>query len=247
MSPATALLTRMSKDDGRLRIALEQLGLKVLEASAILTVPPRDESRLRQHLDRLADYDWLILTSATGVEACFRGPRASTIPERVRIGVVGPVTAAALRPLGREPDFIPSEFTTDALASQLPTPAKRRILLLRAEVSNPALPGILQERGGIVDDVAAYRTIPDRTLGEQVQRWNQAAPHWVVFASPSAVKALHDALPSHHSIRTQAQIACIGPVTAGAARRFGFRVIVEAQPHTVEGIAQGIREAMRHA
>lgn len=247
MNPATALLTRTSKGNGRLRSALQQLGLKVLEAPTIQTVPARDESRLRHHLNRLADYDWLILTSAAAVDACFLGHHATTIPDHVHIGVVGPVTAAALRQLGRDPDFIPSEFTTDALARQLPDPAKRRILLLRAEVSNPGLPRILRERGGIVDDVAAYRTIPDPTLESRLQRWNQGAPQWVVFASPSAVEALHEALPSNHLIRTQSQVACIGPVTAGAARRRGFHVTVEAQPHTLDGIAQGIREAMRNA
>lgn len=248
MSSATVLLTRMSNDNRRLRTALEHLGLRVMDAPAIQIAPPSDEHRLRHHLNRLVEYDWLILTSASAVDSCLVGPNAPSIPSRARIGVVGPATAAAVHSLGRIPDFIPSDFTTDALALQMPNPANRRILLLRAEVSNPALPRILQERGGIVDDVAAYRTIPDPTLRNLLQGFNEATPEWVVFASPSAVEALHDALPPDHAIRTRARVACIGPVTAAAARRLGFRVTVEAQPHTVEGIVQGIeKEVMRNA
>jgi len=40
-------------------------------------------------------------------------------------------------------------------------------------------------------------------------------------------------------------IACIGPVTARAARRLGLRVDVEASEHTVEGIVQALRERYR--
>jgi uroporphyrinogen-III synthase len=39
-------------------------------------------------------------------------------------------------------------------------------------------------------------------------------------------------------------VACIGPVTAEAARSHGLPVTVEADPHTVDGLVQAVVEAL---
>ena len=57
----------------------------------------------------------------------------------------------------------------------------------------------------------------------------------VTFASPSAVRNLLKML-GDASLLEKPLIACIGPVTARAARRAGLRVDVEASEHTVEGL-----------
>jgi uroporphyrinogen-III synthase len=60
-------------------------------------------------------------------------------------------------------------------------------------------------------------------------------------AAPSAVDALLDALPPEHARRLP--VACIGPVTARAARTAGFPVKVEAGAAVLEGWVRDIVRA----
>jgi uroporphyrinogen-III synthase len=41
------------------------------------------------------------------------------------------------------------------------------------------------------------------------------------------------------------RVACIGPVTARAARTAGFKVHAVARPHTIEGLVEGLERALR--
>jgi uroporphyrinogen-III synthase len=63
----------------------------------------------------------------------------------------------------------------------------------------------------------------------------------VTVAAPSAVDALLDALPPEHARRIP--LACIGPVTAKAARTAGFPVRVESTAAVIEGWVREIVKA----
>ena len=60
----------------------------------------------------------------------------------------------------------------------------------------------------------------------------------MTVAAPSAVDALADALPPERT--GELAIASIGPITSKAARQAGFRVAVEANPYTSEGLVRAI-------
>ena len=72
----------------------------------------------------------------------------------------------------------------------------------------------------------------------------------MTFTSSSTVRnllSLLDTSPSPHEggntrggTLSGSLIACIGPVTSGAARELGLRVDIEAEEHTVEGLAQSL-------
>jgi uroporphyrinogen-III synthase len=65
----------------------------------------------------------------------------------------------------------------------------------------------------------------------------------VTFLSPSAVTGLDEGLPAH-GLQARAVAACIGTVTAEAARRAGWeRVAVAARP-TVEDLAAVLATAL---
>jgi uroporphyrinogen III methyltransferase/synthase len=62
----------------------------------------------------------------------------------------------------------------------------------------------------------------------------------VTFTSSSTVRSFvalvgHDAATSERFIA-----ATIGPVTAGTARELGLRRILEAEPHTVDGLVDSL-------
>ncbi|TLY15282.1 MAG: uroporphyrinogen-III synthase [Thaumarchaeota archaeon] len=64
----------------------------------------------------------------------------------------------------------------------------------------------------------------------------------LIFGSPSAVEALCGSLPEGSLTEVTGKIAaCIGPVTAGAARSHGFSHIVEPDAHTFDSVVEAIR------
>ena len=63
----------------------------------------------------------------------------------------------------------------------------------------------------------------------------------LTFTSGSTVRGLHALLSPPEALRATALPAyCIGPVTAGVARRLGFNVVVVSARHTAAALAEAI-------
>jgi uroporphyrinogen-III synthase len=91
----------------------------------------------------------------------------------------------------------------------------------------------LAAAGWRVDAVEAYRTVPAE-LGDAA-RVRATGVDVVTFASPSSVVAWVDA-----SLPIPPLVACIGPVTADAARAAGVPVGVLADEHTAVGLVDAL-------
>ena len=70
----------------------------------------------------------------------------------------------------------------------------------------------------------------------------------MLLTSASAATHLMDLLPKDVRDRLihEAEAACIGPVTAEAARSLGFRVCAVARNHTVDGLVESLAEVRAH-
>ena len=89
------VVTRPRDEGHRAAVALEALGAEVLLAPTVLVRPISDPAPLDAAIDRLASYDWLVFTSANGVEFFLRAAhRAGTRP-------AGPGTLEARRDRSR--------------------------------------------------------------------------------------------------------------------------------------------------
>ena len=134
---------------------LSAVGAAPAIAPLIAFEAPDDESALDGAISRLAEgaYDWLVLTSATTVEALARA--GATVPAGTRVAVVGGHTAAAAREAGYRVDFLPAgDHSARGLVAQWPDPSTRfaRSGTDRGEPSperaDPVMP--LPERAGPV-------------------------------------------------------------------------------------------------
>ena len=67
----TVLITRTRTHSSHIRCALQEAGARVLEVPALRVVPPTNTAALHEAVARLASYDWVVFTSANGVDACF--------------------------------------------------------------------------------------------------------------------------------------------------------------------------------
>ncbi len=236
------LVTRARDQASRLSALLQAYGAETIEAPAIEIADPEDCSPLDQALTRLSEYGWTVFTSANGVSAVFR--RLATMGRDARafgtcrIAAIGPATSEALRERGIHPDLVPDQYLTAAVAEALKAQGLdgARMLLPRTDIVGEGLAGVLSAQGAAVDQVIAYRTIQAKHLDPLLLE----SVDIVTFASASTVKNLITLLNGATGLLEKTTIACIGPITARAAREAGLRVEIEAKEHSITGLVEAI-------
>jgi len=225
---------------------LRHLGADAVSTPTIRIADPPDISPLRGAIGRLEAYDWLVFTSANGVERFWREFEAEgreSLPEGLLVAAIGPATAEALEARGSQPQVVPEEYVAEAVADALVAfgdLAGRRVLLPRAGGARQVLPERLRAAGAEVDEVMAYESQPD---AEGILRLREALERdevdMITFTAASTVRHWVEASGSELG---RARVAVIGPITARAARAAGLRVDVEAREYTVAGLVEAIRE-----
>jgi len=221
--------------------ALEAAGYRVHAVPTVATQP------LEFDRPDLAAYDWVVVTSAAGVDALFLSPLRGEgqgegglelVP---RWAAVGQATAQALRAARVEPSLVPNESNGLALANALPDVRGKRLLLVRASAASADLPERLRERGAAVDEVAGYLTIEGPVAASEPLHAALADPELaaIVFASGSAVRGFV-ALGGSASWPA----ITIGPRTTQVAAQFGFRVVAEAETQSAKALVAAVVRAI---
>ncbi|MBX3732735.1 MAG: uroporphyrinogen-III C-methyltransferase [Verrucomicrobiae bacterium] len=251
------VVTRTREQASDLRRQLAELGAEVLEIPTIRIEPPEALGPLVEAIAGLGEYNWLVFTSPNGVTAFFDYFFKAYDDVRAlgmaRIAAVGPATAARLRELHLAVDAMPQEYVASRVAAAIgekESIENLRILCLRAEVANPDLVARLEEAGGIVDDVACYRTVPETAdANGAVARFEEDGADWITFTSASTVENFHARfdLPAVCARRPGLRLASIGPETTRAVTALGLQPAVEARPHNLAGLIQGLRSAVRRS
>jgi len=241
------VVTRTRKQASVLSNKLRALGAHVIELPTIRIEPPTD---LREFAELVQDahvYDWIIFTSANGVDAFFDiffklYDDAREIGA-VRIAAIGPATAQRVKDFHLHVDLQPDEFVAEAVVKEFEKQGSienLRILLVRAEKAREVLPKKLSAAGAIVDEAFAYRTVPEtRDTSGARRQLAQDGADLITFTSSSTVENfLALGLPWPKGMR----IASIGPITSKTVGDHGLTVDVEARRHDIDGLAQAIRE-----
>jgi uroporphyrinogen III methyltransferase / synthase len=240
------VVTRTRKQASALSNKLRALGAHVIELPTIRIEPPSD---LRQFAELVQDahiYDWIVFTSANGVEAFFDifFKLYDDLREigGVRIATIGPATAQRVKDLHLHVDLQPEEFVAEGVVREFKKQGSienERILVVRAEKARDVLPKELTASGGIVDEAFAYRTVPEtRDINGAKRQLSEGGADLITFTSSSTVEnflALGLAWPK--SMR----VASIGPITSKTARDHGLEVDIEASRHDIDGLVEAIR------
>jgi len=232
------MVTRADRQAAVLADALTALGAAAVRCPVIAIEPLAVDPAALQDLGR---YDWLVLTSANGVDRLRELLREAhrKFPAGLKVAAIGPETAARAKEAGMAPTLLPQRFIAEELADALSaamTPGAR-ILLPRAAGARDVLPEQLRSRGARVDVLEIYRAVPPADVRT---RLGACLPDvdMVTFTSSSTVRHFVDALPG--ALPDRVIVACIGPITAETARELGLRVDIIAQEYTTRGLVDAI-------
>ncbi len=240
------LVTRSRTQASELASLLAERGASPLELP-VISIETGDDAALDKAIGDHETFDWFVFTSANGVEAFLNRLVAAGKDARWfgggKIAAIGPATAAALGCRGIKADFMPSDYTAEAILSELDGAEIRGkcFLLPRADIAPPLLADGLRNNGATVVEIAAYRTLGDRGTTPEQAREHVSKADIITFCSSSTVEHLLKLVPAS-GIADDIIIACIGPVTAETAIRLGLRVDIVAKEHTIPGLVEAIED-----
>ncbi|MGE0127860.1 MAG: uroporphyrinogen-III synthase [Blastocatellales bacterium] len=248
------IVTRAIKQSGEITRALESLGAEVIPCPTIEIREPSNWAQLDRALIHLSWYDWLVFTSANGVEYFLQRldqlghGRAELMPHRVC--AVGRRTAEKLKSENIVVDLTPERFTAEAVVEEF---IKRfgvrqrlrgsRMLLPASRTTRDVIRPAMERIGVHVEVVEAYQTVTPAANGQDVAKlFHNAEADYIIFTSPSTVANLAAILETDHlaPLLANTRVACIGPVTADAARLHGLTVHIQPEEHTGQAVVKAI-------
>ena len=248
------VVTRAREQAGELVEMLEERGAEAILSPTIRIAEPEDPEALDRACADASKYDWIVFTSANGVDAFMQRLLAvSDIRELkgVRLCSIGPSTAERLTRYGVRVDLTPDEYRAEAVADALKSLGNvkgRRFLLPRADIARELLADELRAAGADVTEVAAYRTLlggGEREGDQDVYRMLlDRQIDAVTFTSASTVKNFARIFGEDQVadlLRTTV-VAAIGPVTAEAAQQLGIATSVMPKRYTIPDLVDALME-----
>jgi uroporphyrinogen III methyltransferase/synthase len=253
----TVVLTRPRAQSAEMTSLLENLGATVLHLPTIQIVEPSDWSGADKAIRELESFNWVIFTSANGVE--FFSQR---LAEKNRsfpspgpaICAIGPATAKALQKAGITSDLTAEDSKAEgvlrALIERIGGEEKirgLRFLIPRARVARELLPDELARLGAQVLTIEVYQTIkPDLDSRDIERLFREKRPDAVVFTSSSTISNLA-ALAGADDLSAligDVLVACIGPVTAATAAEYGLRDCIQPEAYNARALVDALVQAL---
>ena len=246
------LVGRARHQAGALSSGLRKLGAQVIEIPFIEIHRPRSYKPLDAALERIANYDWLILTSVNGVEAVWDRVKKNGVGRtqlrHLKITAIGPATKKAIESHGLKVHVVPKEYVAESVVKSLRRKVVgKRVLLARAKVARDVIPRELRKLGAKVDVVEAYETVIPRSSRVRLRAVLQKSkrrPHVITFTSSSTVRNFVSLLEEQgqdaRAYIRETKMASIGPVTSASLRELGLPVDIEAKEYTIPGLIRAI-------
>jgi uroporphyrinogen-III synthase len=246
------LVGRARHQAGSLSCSLRSLGASVIEIPFIEIRKPQSYQPLDEALKNIGNYDWLIFTSANGVEAMWERFRKLRLTRRnlkqIQIAAIGPATKKAIVRHGLKVKMVPEEYVAESVVKGLRDKVSgKRVVLIRAKVARDVIPEELRSAGAEVDVIEAYETVvPEKSRARLRALMKNASrrPHIVTFTSSSTARNFAELLGNSKArsagLFKHVQFASIGPVTSATLRELQMPVAIEAREFTMGGLLRAI-------
>ena len=231
-------ITRSREQSSTLKSSLKDLGAEVTEINSIKIRPTKEN--LKPYLEKLSNYDHILLTSVNGVNNFFDYLIEENYDIRnlkAKFSVIGKATKKALVKRGIVPFVMAREFVGEGLFKVLaPNLVEgEKVLIPCSSSSRSYLVDEISKLGLEVDRVHTYDTICGTLKNKRV--FDEV--DYVLFTSPSTVTNMIDML-GLEAIREKKLIA-IGPQTAKAIKERNMECFI-CKKHSEEGFLKEIIE-----
>ncbi|TSB46259.1 uroporphyrinogen-III synthase [Alkalicoccobacillus porphyridii] len=239
---ASIVVTRSSSQAGALIEQIRALGGQPIE------LPLIDFRKASiSHHSHLTDYDWIVFSSVNGVRFFLdqlSDQEIDQLRSKARVAAVGSKTRSELLNYQFQVEVMPTKYEAESLAEAILKKASthERILLARGNLARPILTDLLKKAGLSVLDLAVYETVFPKEALLKIKELQQLGvqPDYLTFTSASTVSHYAELSQKLLSDKTmlfpEADIVCIGDITAQKARALGLVVAAVPKRFTVEAM-----------
>lgn len=238
----TVMVTRPAEQAEELAAPLRELGAGVLIEPMIAISEPADYGPVDGAIDQLADFDWIVFSSANGVRyfldrVWIRGLDGRSFAS-AKLAAVGKRTAEELAVHHLQCDLLPDQYDADALLAAIRPQVKgKRVLLVRASRGREVLAEQLTEFGAEVVQVAAYQH--NDAVGGEIAR-EKLASSAVAYTTVTSSATARSLAATFGGELSKTKLVSMSPITSQAIRDAGFEPAAEAPEATMQGIVQAI-------
>jgi uroporphyrinogen III methyltransferase / synthase len=249
------LVTRARQQAEPMVRRLEQLGAVPFQLPTIEIREPVNLAPLDAAIQALqtADggFDWLVFSSANGVQAVMTRlkqlGRDLRVFGRVRFAAVGPKTADALNEYHLNADIVPAKaFNAEGLAEALREAVRgQRVLLPRANLGRDLLPIELGKIASVTQVTAYDQVDAVDTASEAFASLRRGEIEFVSLSSSNIARTLlsvFDETLRGRVERGEVKLVCISQETGRTVRDLSFRVAAEAEVSTTDGLIAAIQK-----
>lgn len=246
----TILITRQREQSEEFVAEIEKRGGRAVVFPLIRITEPNSWESCDTALQRIGEYDALILTSENGVIGFFKRCSCKDIQlsafRKLSVYAVGEKTRQAIERLGLEVHYVPEKFSSASLAQHFGSAevGSKRFLNPRGNLGDADLIKYLTTLGAIVDPVIVYNNIePEKEESDELyEQLVSGSIDVITFASPSAAINFLKVIPLKkvQQLRSTPKFAVIGPTTKEAVVKLGLTPDIVAQKSTVNGLVESI-------
>ncbi len=250
----TILVTRAASQSGQFSQMLTDKEASVIDFPALEIREPQTWQPVDDAIASLSSFNWLILTSANGVDffldRLLQQGKDFRALASLKIAVVGTKTNAFLSRRGLVADFIPPQFVADSLIEHFPeNPSGLKLLFPRVEKGGrDVLVKEMTDGGALVVEVAAYESACPKSipLGAKLAIENKAVDA-ITFASSKTVRHFAQLMQKTFgenwlALLDDVAIASIGPQTSKECQTLLGKVTFEATEYTLAGLTEGLEQ-----
>lgn len=234
---------------------LRDRGAEVLEVPGMKCKLPPDTQRVRETMDRLNTYDWIMFSNQVSVafffKQFFQYHRDWRDLGNARICAFGPLTAIELEKLKLRVDAIPSEHQGPPILEAIAPmggPIGRCILLARPLMVVPDIPDCLRAAGAVVDDLPVHEcVVDDEDPHGHAASFASDGADWLTFAGYFDLDYFHQRFDLNELRKKfpRLRIATIGPKSAKLVNDLGVKVDAAATSANMESLVETIEKAGR--
>ena len=225
------LVTRPKQQAHNLISLIEQHGGQAIAFPTLEILPAQKTQALKQQLENLKTYQWLIFISANAVNfAVIANNGKIGHFTQTKIAAVGKATAKALQDVGLAADLVPETgFNSEALLAMpaLQQVKNQKILIMRGAGGRETLADELKKRGAIVDYCEVYqRQMPDIENSFVVDLLNKHQLDILTITSTEALQNLLRMLALQKTLLLNVPMVVISERIKKLAQTTGFKKIV---------------------